>query len=79
MSGDFAVLTVTDYAQKALTTDQGSDAKSLTFPMLGLFGETGSLLSEVKKKQRDQASYIGYAAKWTATRRPRPSQRRRAR
>jgi len=27
-----------------------------------LFGETGSLLSEVKKKQRDRASYLGYAS-----------------
>ena len=30
--------------------------------MLGLFGETGSLLSEVKKKQRDRISYRGYAS-----------------
>ena len=28
--------------------------------VLGLFGETGSLLSEVKKKQRDSRSYIDY-------------------
>lgn len=42
-------------------TDQRSDGGSLTFPLLGLFGETGSLLSEVKKKQRDRASYLGYA------------------
>jgi MazG-like nucleotide pyrophosphohydrolase family protein len=34
----------------------------LAFPLLGLFGETGSLLSEVKKKQRDRASYLGYAS-----------------
>jgi NTP pyrophosphatase (non-canonical NTP hydrolase) len=58
----FTVLTVDDYAQKALRTDQKSEGGSLTFPLLGLFGETGSLLSEVKKKQRDRASYIGYAA-----------------
>ena len=43
-------------------TDQRSDSGSLTFPLLGLFGEIGSLLSEVKKKQRDRASYVGYAA-----------------
>ncbi|MFC6737795.1 hypothetical protein [Methylobacterium tardum] len=30
--------------------------------MLGLFGETGSLLSETKKKQRDARSYLGYEA-----------------
>lgn len=57
----FSPLTVADYAEQALTTDKHSDGGSLTFPLLGLFGETGSLLSEVKKKQRDQKSYKGYA------------------
>lgn len=33
----------------------------LNFPILGLFGEVGSVLSELKKKQRDADSYIGYA------------------
>jgi NTP pyrophosphatase (non-canonical NTP hydrolase) len=60
-SDGFCPLTIADYAAQALTTDQRSDHGSLTFPLLGLFGETGSLLSEVKKKQRDRASYIGYA------------------
>jgi NTP pyrophosphatase (non-canonical NTP hydrolase) len=59
---DFAPLTLADYAAEAQLTDKRSDAGSLTFPLLGLFGETGSLLSEVKKKQRDRASYVGYAA-----------------
>src|SRR4051812_30697932 len=57
----FTPLTIADYAAQALTTDQRSDGGSLSFPLLGLFGETGSLLSEVKKKQRDRSSYIGYA------------------
>jgi NTP pyrophosphatase (non-canonical NTP hydrolase) len=57
----FRPLTIADYAAQALMTDQRSDGGSLSFPLLGLFGETGSLLSEVKKKQRDRASYIGYA------------------
>lgn len=61
MSDDFTPLTVADYTAKALTTDRKSDSGSLTFPLLGLFGETGSLLSEVKKKQRDKTSYLGYA------------------
>lgn len=61
MTDEFFPLTVRDYASQALTTDQQSDSGSLTFPLLGLFGETGSLLSEVKKKQRDRASYLGYA------------------
>jgi hypothetical protein len=58
---EFSPLTIGDYAAQALTTDQRSDGGSLAFPLLGLFGETGSLLSEVKKKQRDRASYVGYA------------------
>ena len=61
MTDEFAPLTIQDYVSQALTTDQQSDSGSLTFPLLGLFGETGSLLSEVKKKQRDRASYLGYA------------------
>lgn len=62
MTEAFSPLTVDEYARQALTTDQRSDGASLTFPLLGLFGETGSLLSEVKKKQRDRASYLGYAS-----------------
>jgi NTP pyrophosphatase (non-canonical NTP hydrolase) len=61
MTGQFSPLTIEDYAAQALMTDQRSHSGSLTFPLLGLFGETGSLLSELKKKQRDRASYIGYA------------------
>lgn len=61
MSDSFSPLTVAEYAARAALTDQRSDGGSLAFPLLGLFGETGSLLSEVKKKQRDRASYRGYA------------------
>lgn len=61
MTCDFSPLTLQGYAAQAMTTDQRSDCGSLAFPLLGLFGETGSLLSEVKKKQRDRASYLGYA------------------
>ncbi|USI71499.1 nucleoside triphosphate pyrophosphohydrolase family protein [Sphingomonas morindae] len=57
----FVPLSIADYAAQAALTDQRSDGGSLAFPLLGLFGETGSLLSEVKKKQRDRASYRGYA------------------
>ncbi len=59
MTDEFTPLTVADYAAQALTTDQGSDGGSRTIPHLGLFGESGRLLSEVKKKQRDLDSYIG--------------------
>ena len=61
MTDTFRPLTIADYAAQAAATDQRSDGGSLAFPLLGLFGETGSLLSEVKKKQRDRASYRGYA------------------
>ncbi|WP_408903062.1 nucleoside triphosphate pyrophosphohydrolase family protein [Methylobacterium radiotolerans] len=59
---EFSPLTIAGYSTLALSTDQRSDGGSLAFPLLGLFGETGSLLSEVKKKQRDRASYLGYAS-----------------
>jgi len=61
MSEDFEALTVADYAKQAARTDQRSGGRALGFSMLGLFGEVGSLLSEAKKKQRDDASYLGYA------------------
>jgi len=60
MTDEFSPLTVADYAAQAVTADQRSDIESLAFSLLGLFGETGSLLSEVKKKHRDRASYVGY-------------------
>jgi len=54
-------MTAESYALEAKRTDQHSQDSSLAFVLLGLFGEVGSLLSEVKKKQRDTASRIGYA------------------
>jgi len=56
-----ALLTTQKYESLAVATDRGADGGSMVFPLLGLFGETGSLLSEVKKKQRDASSYVGYA------------------
>jgi len=54
-------LTLSDYQAAAQRTDQRRDVdQGLAFPLLGLFGETGSLLSEVKKKQRDPVAYLGY-------------------
>ena len=35
-------------------------APQMRCPLLGLFGEVGSLLSALKKKQRDRTSYLGY-------------------
>ena len=56
-------LTIAAYQAEAGKTDQRREEDpSLDFPLLGLFGETGSLLSEVKKKQRDPVAYLGYEA-----------------
>ncbi|MFN4287411.1 MAG: nucleoside triphosphate pyrophosphohydrolase family protein [Brevundimonas sp.] len=61
MDGSFTPLTVTAYADQAAKTDRGVEGQSLAFPLLGLFGETGSLLSALKKKQRDRASSAAYS------------------
>ena len=54
-------LTISAYHLAAQRTDQRRKIDDgLAFPLLGLFGETGSLLSEVKKKQRDPIAYLGY-------------------
>lgn len=53
-------LRLSRYQALALQSDNSPD-KALAFPLLGLFGEAGSLLSVVKKKQRDRAAYLGYA------------------
>lgn len=53
-------LTAQQYESQAVLTDRRADGGSAALPLLGLFGETGSLLSEVKKKQRDALSYNGY-------------------
>ena len=59
---EFVPLSIQDYSVEALATDVLRDTESLSFPLLGLFGEVGSLLSEVKKKHRDHTAYRAYAA-----------------
>lgn len=61
MTDRFVALTIDEYAARAGRTDQRRGDRKLGFPLLGLFGEAGSLLSEAKKKQRDEAAYLGYA------------------
>ena len=48
-----------EYQRKALETDQvpGAGEKSLIVPLLGLAGETGSLITEYKKLLRDGPAY----------------------
>lgn len=54
-------LFIDEYQRLAKLTDRKTPQR-LDFPLLGLFGEAGSLLSELKKKQRDAESYISYEA-----------------
>jgi NTP pyrophosphatase (non-canonical NTP hydrolase) len=58
---DFLALTIDEFARRAALTDQKRGRDAMGFVLLGLAGETGTLLSEAKKKQRDRASYLGYA------------------
>lgn len=58
-----APLGLNEYQSRAIRTDRTrGEGSSFDLPVLGLFGETGSLLSETKKKQRDARSYLGYEA-----------------
>lgn len=55
-------LTLDQYQMQSARTDKSESrgTSGLHFLMLGLFGEVGSLLSELKKKQRDQTAYFAY-------------------
>ncbi len=54
-------MTLRDYQTKAVSTDQvpgtGRDNRGLLVPLLGLAGETGTLLTEYKKWLREGAAY----------------------
>jgi NTP pyrophosphatase (non-canonical NTP hydrolase) len=55
-----------EYQETAALTDQFRDKKAeshLLVPLLGLAGETGTLLAEFKKKIRDRESYEGFSEK----------------
>jgi MazG nucleotide pyrophosphohydrolase domain. len=60
---DTECMYMTQYQEFTRHTDQNKKTgyAGLMLPLLGLYGEVGSLLSELKKKQRDADSYIGYA------------------
>jgi NTP pyrophosphatase (non-canonical NTP hydrolase) len=55
-------LDLDQYQARAAMTDRNPKpgAGGIHFALLGLFGEVGSVLSELKKKQRDQDSYFAY-------------------
>jgi len=50
------------YQRDAALTDRSSEIgmDALHLPLLGLYGEVGSLLSALKKKRRDLDAYLGY-------------------
>jgi NTP pyrophosphatase (non-canonical NTP hydrolase) len=62
-AGSSNLPTMTEYQQFTLKTDQNPKTgyAGLRLPLLGLFGEVGGLLSELKKKQRDRDSYVAYS------------------
>lgn len=54
-------LSLNEYQNLASRSDRTRDkGNGFDLPVLGLVGEVGSLLSEVKKRQRDTAAIIGY-------------------
>jgi NTP pyrophosphatase (non-canonical NTP hydrolase) len=53
-------LSLQTYQAEAQKTDRTRGSKGQEFLLLGLFGESGTLMDEVKKKQRDTRSYVGY-------------------
>lgn len=57
-----AAVVLDEFQAFAAETDvsETSDGAKLQFMLLGLFGEVGSLLSELKKKQRDKNAYFAY-------------------
>lgn len=61
-SNGLGPLGLNEYQQCAVQTYRGpsSGNEKFEFLLLGLFGEIGSLLSELKKKQRDHSSYVSY-------------------
>lgn len=55
-----------EYQRLATTTDQNlakAGDENLMIPLLGIAGETGTLLAEFKKKIRDKESYEGFGAR----------------
>ncbi len=59
---DETLIGLDEYQSWTKLTDRNEQEgiDGLGFVLLGLFGEVGSLLSELKKKQRDKDSYLAY-------------------
>lgn len=52
--------TVRDFTQQIIRTDRRPPSEKLRIAVLGIFGELGSLMSEVKKEVREGPSYVSY-------------------
>jgi len=61
------MLTFKEYQDQSKATDQRPKEKKeihhYLIPLLGLFGEIGSVAAEYKKRLRDKQSYVGYREK----------------
>jgi NTP pyrophosphatase (non-canonical NTP hydrolase) len=53
-------LSLADFAKQIARTDKRPSSDALRIAVLGLFGELGSLMSEVKKEIREGPSYLSY-------------------
>lgn len=60
-----SALTLDGYQTRAVRTDVSKGSDSASFLLLGLFGEAGSLLAEVKKHERDRTRTRDYFARVT--------------
>lgn len=49
-----------DYQQRAAETDVRPDPSDIGFPLLGLAGEVGELVTEYKKRLRSGTGYVGF-------------------
>lgn len=60
-------LDLDDYQRRAEQTRRYSEVEGgdITTPMLGLIGEVGEVLSEIKKQRRDQGAYLSFGERLT--------------
>jgi len=54
--------TVQEFTHQVIRTDRRPDPEKLRIAVLGIFGELGSLMSEIKKGVREGPSYVSYRA-----------------
>jgi NTP pyrophosphatase (non-canonical NTP hydrolase) len=62
VTSESKTINLNDFQVRAAKTDRNPESgiSGVHFALLGLFGEVGSVLSELKKKQRDRESYFAY-------------------